>query len=1135
MMMKRICLLIAGVIFFYSGFTQTTITQWNFNTSVLTPSTGSATDTLKAIGGITYSFSGAAGSSDPSGGNLGLSTTNYPASTFDPGTAGIQFDVSTFGYKDIKINFDYKNDALAANTFIIRYSIDGINYFDFTTIVASTTAFNNNITVDLSAVAGLNNNPKVSFKIVTTFDGVSGDYKSTASVSPYSNAVPVLFDMVTVKGTALSCGGSPTIQASNLQIFETSSTSIRFSFDRGNGGGAMVVVKEASVVDGYPTFGTSYTANTVFGSGSQIGTGNYVVYSSTEPGTHVDTITGLTAGKKYYFAVFEYSSSGYCYLNPPTTLSASTSGTNLAPGDILIVGFDAVVTAAGTFRMCLLPLVDLKAGTTFSIVFSRFEAGAAANVRTNKWYSDQSDLYNDLTKYNFTVSTGYNIAAGSVISFTSTGGSVFSNILVNGSTFNGLQASSENGRAIPTTNPVQMFIVQGEFSGYGQSGPLVQNSANRYNLLSGRVIYGLSNQNNWTPFTSAVSVSTVNILKTSRLPQEINCIKNNFGSNVKVAYYNGPTYNGTRRQILSAVTNNLNWATTTSASTADEIGSIGSFTVSAGVSNGTWVGDGNSNWFDCTNWGSYYVSQPNTDVNIPASVLNNPVIDTNSVNARTFSGKAQANTLSITSGQTLTLNGAGTEKLYLWGNLSINNATGKLVFGGTSTNDTLFMYGNWNASASGNAAGTNFDPGNGTVAFYCNNSLQSINEAGSNTFYKLYMNNKFGLNVGTGGTKKISNQLNLNNGVITVATGTAFTLAGSSSLKSPVNNYGNTNEGYELSYIDGAASIEINATATKVLPIGGGGYFAPLKIQKANSNLVIYTGQYFAVPYIDTINVDPTLDHVSKKEYWILNSNVSSTDDDAYITLSWRPFSKVTNIVNYSDSILVAHYYNPGTGLKWYPEFNSLIANVTSGNANYGTVTSNKYVTSYSPFTLGSRSVNIILPFRLIRWEAVLNGGAIDLKWLIENDYEINHYELQRSINGVSFGTIASANSLNKPSKWNYSGNDPHPVNGWNYYRLKVISNSGEVMYSQVVKVKIGGPAILQVYPNPASREVSINITDLRSVSSIELVSIDGQIIKSLIPAGPLTKINVEFLSAGTYYFRFRTSDGIITRKFIKQ
>jgi hypothetical protein len=103
---------------------------------------------------------------------------------------------------------------------------------------------------------------------------------------------------------------APTTQASVFSASSITSTGMTLNWTGGNGDGRIVVVKAGSAVNTDPTSGTIYTANTAFTSGSQIGTGNYVVYDGT--GTSV-AITGLTANTTYHAAVYEYSTTGQCY------------------------------------------------------------------------------------------------------------------------------------------------------------------------------------------------------------------------------------------------------------------------------------------------------------------------------------------------------------------------------------------------------------------------------------------------------------------------------------------------------------------------------------------------------------------------------------------------------------------------------------------------------------------------------------------------------------------------------------------------------------------------------------------------------------------------------------------------------
>ncbi len=99
----------------------------------------------------------------------------------------------------------------------------------------------------------------------------------------------------------------PENQANSLNFTSVTGTSMTFEWTRGDGANCIVVMKSGSAVDSDPVDLTAYTADAAFGTGSETGTGNYVVYSGT--GSTV-TVTGLTAGTTYHVAVYEYNGSG---------------------------------------------------------------------------------------------------------------------------------------------------------------------------------------------------------------------------------------------------------------------------------------------------------------------------------------------------------------------------------------------------------------------------------------------------------------------------------------------------------------------------------------------------------------------------------------------------------------------------------------------------------------------------------------------------------------------------------------------------------------------------------------------------------------------------------------------------------
>jgi phosphodiesterase/alkaline phosphatase D-like protein len=153
-------------------------------------------------------------------------------------------------------------------------------------------------------------NPSLSYQGVPTGDAVDGDNARTLRETK---------GVVAAYRTA-PCT-PPTQQATLFASSGMTTNSMTVGWTRGNGSNVMVLARQGSAVNSNPVNGTGYTANAQFGSGTQIGTGNYVVYNGTG---NTLTVTGLNSGTAYYFAVYEYNSPSNCYLTPALTGNAST-------------------------------------------------------------------------------------------------------------------------------------------------------------------------------------------------------------------------------------------------------------------------------------------------------------------------------------------------------------------------------------------------------------------------------------------------------------------------------------------------------------------------------------------------------------------------------------------------------------------------------------------------------------------------------------------------------------------------------------------------------------------------------------------------------------------------------------------
>ena len=123
----------------------------------------------------------------------------------------------------------------------------------------------------------------------------------------------------------MSCSfcASPTIQTSIINFSSVGASSMTINWTNGNGSNRIVVMKQGSTVTGTPLNNTTYTANSVFGSGITLNTGEYIVYNNT--GSSV-TVSNLVSGQSYYISVFEYNCvpGSEIYLVPGTAASRQT-------------------------------------------------------------------------------------------------------------------------------------------------------------------------------------------------------------------------------------------------------------------------------------------------------------------------------------------------------------------------------------------------------------------------------------------------------------------------------------------------------------------------------------------------------------------------------------------------------------------------------------------------------------------------------------------------------------------------------------------------------------------------------------------------------------------------------------------
>jgi hypothetical protein len=119
------------------------------------------------------------------------------------------------------------------------------------------------------------------------------------------------------------------------------------------------------------------------------------------------------------------------------------------------------------------------------------------------------------------------------------------------------------------------------------------------------------------------------------------------------------------------------------------------------------------------------------------------------------------------------------------------------------------------------------------------------------------------------------------------------------------------------------------------------------------------------------------------------------------------------------------------------------------------------------------------------------------LKWVSLQEFDNDHYEVQRSLDGKDFITIGSVRGeLASYDEKNYQIEDHNPPVKC-YYRLKQVDINGREKYYKVVAViRSEMPYIDVTFPNPVTNNLLLGLqTNFIGEANMKVISMSGQIV----------------------------------------
>lgn len=179
------------------------------------------------------------------------------------------------------------------------------------------------------------------------------------------------------------------------------------------------------------------------------------------------------------------------------------------------------------------------------------------------------------------------------------------------------------------------------------------------------------------------------------------------------------------------------------------------------------------------------------------------------------------------------------------------------------------------------------------------------------------------------------------------------------------------------------------------------------------------------------------------------------------------------------------------------------------------------------------------LPVSLLDFKAVLENKSVLLQWKIATEKNLATFVIERSADATIFLPINTVPVTGESAfSRDYSIMDVQPLQGINFYRLKMIDADGKFAYSNIVAVKINADNKLRIFPNPARRILFVEANGTNENSIFQIVDGSGrklQELKVFLTGATSFSIDISNLANGVYNLVLLKKEKTEVQTFIKK
>ncbi|MEA3447249.1 MAG: T9SS type A sorting domain-containing protein, partial [Bacteroidota bacterium] len=829
----------------------------------------------------------------------------------------------------------------------------------------------------------------------------------------------------------------------------------------------MIVGHEGSSVTSTPIGdGSSYTANTVFGSGTDIGSNEFVVYKGTSSGV---TVTGLTNGITYYFTIFsrvgnEWSDGVEVWCIPQTV-------TSFEPGDLAIIAVNTNHATIGE-EFTFVSFVDITEGT-------------AIDFTDNGWQQENPDRWGTTEgTIRLTRISGGTLSAGTSVTVIMNAGNGddqpdfdvnVAGVDELGTNWSILLLNSSEGTGFNLNAEDEIWMLQG--GSWIENDITSADPINDDDEYTGYVLYG------WTATGWGTGEST----KKSDLYPGTECFNTNVSGmdyHAKVKY-TGPMTDANKLEWIMRFNDTTLWdgyiddGNYDAATPKYRQSGININIVPGDFEPGRWIAAEDQDWFYCGNWQNLIVPDETTDVLVSTTYASGDAVVDSSDNA-------------------------------LCHDLTIESGIGIDYSDGNHTNNTIEIHGD----LLNQSAGTNIISTGGKMLFASEETAE------------ITTNGALLYDVEFDGTGEFSLLDDMNvDGIFTLTDGIVST--GTNKVHVQNTGAGAISGHSAASYINGNLRRDITGAGLYDLPVGNGTFYELASLDITTANNLSYIDVFFENSDLGAINIsglnimiDGTLlTSVLDAGYWQVEPDAGLTSIDYDIILNE---TGATNAASLAEQHAVIK--RPDALSDW--TFEGTHDNATQA-INGSVVTAQvSSLTGFSQFAI-ARNSQWPLAIELVDFKVSCHPDGLLAEWITASEENSDYFCIQYSSDGRVWETMKKHYAFGTTNtQQNYHTLlENAPADG--YYRLTEVDMNGKVTAYAPQYINCdsqGDNTVFMLYPNPASQYAQLSSVNSNADHyKVAIINANGKTINTLNwehPDETPLMINTENITSGMYIIR---------------